>query len=191
MAVATLIAVDCYLRPSEMLTMTRSSLVPPAPETGESWSLFLHPSSIGARSKVGESDETMVLNSRRLRFLTPVLEVLANSGDPQDKLWAFDYGTFYKTLAQVGRALGVPLVPYVLRHSGVTIDRAEGARTAEEAQKRGRWRQAKSMRRYEKAGRLADSWRHLRGSVQQHCRQMSTRIAEIIVGGSRAPPIPA
>jgi hypothetical protein len=140
---------------------------------------------------VGESDETVVLNSRRLRFLAPVLQVLATSGDPSDPLWSFDYGTFYKTLAQVGRTLGVPLVPYVMRHSGVTIDRAEGTRTAEEAQKRGRWRQAKSMRRYEKAGRLADSWRHLGGSVQQHCRQMSARIAEFIVGGGRPPTIPA
>ena len=190
MAIAVLIAMDCYLRPSELLSITSGSLVPPSPESGNSWALLLHPSSKGALSKVGESDETLLLNSRRLTFLRPALEILGRSGSTEKSLWSFDYSSLYKALASIGRELGIALVPYIMRHSGVTIDRATGERSQEEAQKRGRWKQASSMRRYEKAGRLGDSWRLLRPEVQQHCRQMASRLAEFIVGGAVPPRIP-
>ena len=119
MAIAVLIAVDCYLRPSELLGITIGSLVPPSPESGTSWSLLLHPSSRGARSKVGESDETLLLNSRRLTFLRPALEILGRSGDTEKPLWSFDYPSLYRALASIGRELGIALVPYIMRVTAV------------------------------------------------------------------------
>ena len=60
------------------------------------------------------------------------------------------------------RALGVPeAVPYQARHSGPSIDLALRRRELASAKKRGRWRTDRSLRRYEKAGRLlsvADRW---------------------------------
>ena len=189
-AIAVLVGVDCYLRPSELLGLTPASLVPPSPESSGAWALLLHPSSRFARSKVGESDETLLLNSDRLRFLQPVFEVLAKTGRDDVPLWNCDYPTFFKLLTGIGKRLGVSLVPYAMRHSGVTIDRAERKRSQEEAQRRGRWKQASSMRRYEKSGRLGDSWRQLGPSVQTHCQQMRGRIAEFVVGGAMPPPPP-
>ena len=190
MAIAVLLGVDTYLRPSELLGLTAGSLIPPSPETGESWSLLLHPASRGARSKVGESDETILLNSRRLAFLTPALAVLARE-QPDLRLWSFDYASLYRVIAEVGKAMNIALVPYIMRHSGVTIDRAENARSVEECQKRGRWKHPASMRRYEKSGRLGDSWRLLSPTLQTHCRQMKARLAEIVVGGAQPPRLPA
>ena len=95
MALAVLIGVDAYLRPSELLALTTTSLVLPASETEGSWSLLLHPSSQGARSKVGESDETILLNSRRLAFLTPALKVLYESAPADTPLWPYDYLSFF------------------------------------------------------------------------------------------------
>ena len=190
MAIAILIGVDAYLRPSELLSLRTSSLVPPSPESGDSWSLLLHPSSRGARSKVGESDETVLLNSRRLTFLQPALRLLAEEGQDQP-LWHFDYPTLYRTLAEIGRKMNLIIVPYLMRHSGVSIDRAEQVRSTEECQKRGRWKHPSSMRRYEKTGRLGDSWRLLHSSLQTHCRQMTSRLPELVVGGGRPPQLPA
>jgi hypothetical protein len=189
MAIAILVGVDAYLRPSELVALTAGSLVPPSPESGEAWSLLLHPASRGARSKVGESDETIMLNSPRLAFLKPALEILARS-PPDTPLWPFDYSMLYRTIAEVGKSMNIALVPYIMRHSGVTIDRAENARSVEECQKRGRWKQPSSMRRYEKSGRLGDSWRLLGTAMQTHCKQMRARITEFLVGGARPPRLP-
>ena len=189
-AIAVLVGVGCYLRPSELLALTPASFVPPSPESSGAWAVLLHPSSRFAKSKVGESDETILLNSERLSFLRPAFTLLARSGRDDIRLWSCDYPSFFRLLTTVGRSLGVPLVPYTMRHSGVTIDRAERQRTQEEAQMRGRWKQQSSMRRYEKSGRLADSWRQLQPAVQVHCRQMRGRIAEFVVGGAMPPPPP-
>ena len=125
-------------------------------------------------------------------FLTlPSSKVLASTSAADAPLWPFNYTELYRSLAEIGRALGIALVPNIMRHSGVTIDRAENARSAEECQKRGRWKQASSMRRYEKSGRLGDSWRLLRPAVQVHCRQMTSRLPEFVVGGAAPPRIPA
>jgi hypothetical protein len=96
----------------------------------------------------------------------------------------------YRTIAEIGKSMGIALVPYILRHSGVTVDRAENARSTEECQKRGRWKHPSSMRRYEKAGRLGDSWRLLSVAMQTHCKQMKAKLPEIVAGGARPPRLP-
>ena len=189
MAIAILVGVDAYLRPSELIALTAGSLVPPSPESREAWSLLLHPASRGARSKVGESDETILLNSPRLAFLKPAFEILARS-PPDTPLRSFDYSMLYRTIAEVGKSMNIALVPYIMRHSGVTIDRAENARSVEECQKRGRWKQPSSMRRYEKSGRPGDSWRLLGPHMQTHCKQMKVMISEILVGGAQPSRLP-
>ena len=174
---------------SELLSLSTDSLVPPAPETGSSWSLLLHPSSMGAKSKIGESNETIILNSRRLAFIISALRVMYEAGKSAQPLWPCDYATFYRLLTETGRPLGISLVPYSMRHSGVTIDRASRARSQEEAQRRGRWKQATSMRRNEKGGRLGDSWRQLRRDVQDHCQMMKARGSSGLEESAMAPSV--
>jgi hypothetical protein len=122
-------------------------------------------------------------------FLKSAFEILARS-PPDTPLWSFDYSMLYRTIAEVGKSMNIALVPYIMRHSGVTIDRAENARSVEECQKRGRWKQPSSMRRYEKSGRLGDSWRLLGPHMQTHCKQMKVMISEILVGGAQPPRLP-
>ena len=47
------------------------------------------------------------------------------------------------------------LSPHCLRHGAASSDFATGARRLDELQRRGRWKAAASVRRYEKSGRLA------------------------------------
>ena len=78
----------------------------------------------------------------------------------------YTYARFYKMFVETALAANCPAVPYQGRHSGISIDRASGERTQEEAQKRGRWRAQASVRRYEKAGRLNDAWQRLPQQVK-------------------------
>ena len=50
---------------------------------------------------------------------------------------------------------GIAEHPYCLRHGGASHDRGTAFRSLAEVAKRGRWRSAASVRRYEKHGRLA------------------------------------
>ena len=82
------------------------------------------------------------------------------------------------------------LVPYMLRHSGVTHDILNRLRPLEEAQKRGRWQSRKSMNRYEKHTRMA-------GTMSQFSREkrayfdMCEKQLEAVILGRKAPPAPA
>ena len=54
--------------------------------------------------------------------------------------------------------IGVNAVPHQMRHSGVSIDRATDRQILESISKRDRWMSQKSVIRYEKIGRLNDTW---------------------------------
>ncbi|CAK0892251.1 unnamed protein product, partial [Prorocentrum cordatum] len=64
-AVLTLIMVEGYLRPGEMLGLTPASFLPPAPGGVATWALLLFPQEGNLRSKTGESDDSIPLDSRR------------------------------------------------------------------------------------------------------------------------------
>ena len=76
--------------------------------------------------------------------------------------------------------LGV--VSYARRHSGPSIDRAQGRRSLQEVQKRGRWRQPKSVNRYEKAGRLGMSVRALASEQLVFCKHAERHLGDFICG---------
>ena len=116
------------------------------------------------RSKTGESDERVVLDNPRIKFLEPILEALHNKS-PQLHIVDMQYPAFHRLFTQASRDLGLDLVPYLARHSGASIDRATGFRSLAEVQRMGRWQAPRSVRRYEKMGRLNDTWRSL--SVKQ------------------------
>ena len=183
MSVAVLLMVDAYLRPSELLSLRRSSLLPPAPWTGRAWSILLFPEKELPRSKTGESDDTIMLNSARTMWMDAVWRTLA-AGKPDELLFPFGYGPFFKMLTATGRRHGLDLVPYQGRHSGISIDRAENARSHMEAMKRGRWRSERSVRRYEKAGRLNDVWTRLPANTKASAEKAERRIKSVILHGS-------
>eukprot|EP00959_Pyramimonas_sp_CCMP1952_P237004 4953000-Pyramimonas_sp.AAC.1 len=63
--------VDAYLGPSELLSLRRGSLVPPAHGGFRDWSLRLFPQEEAKRRKVGGADDTAVMISERTRWADP------------------------------------------------------------------------------------------------------------------------
>ena len=98
-----------------------------------------HQTSKNAETKAGDFNDSVVLDSREFRWLSPLWTCLQR-GDPEAPLWDFSYPVVVRSLREVGKEMGLEeLVPYQLRHSGASHDRLSGARTQDEARKRGRW----------------------------------------------------
>ena len=186
MAVLTLLLVDGYLRPCDAFPLTASQLLPPATGIARTWALLLFPSEIGATSKTGESDDTILLDSAHLQWLNPVWQVLHDQ-EPDALLFPFGYAMYTTEFKKAATAMGVPdAVPYQARHSGPSIDLALRRRELGAAKKRGRWKTDRSLRRYEKAGRLlrvADRWT----AAQRSHFNRSAELVEALILGRGAP----
>jgi hypothetical protein len=166
-ALAILIGTVFYLRPGELLGLRVRHAVPPLPEAGprhRRWSLVLHEfAGEGSRpSKTGVFDECLILDLPKHQFLGAGLQRLTANREAQAALFQCTPAQLAAALKEGAARLGVPTPPlaYQLRHSGPSIDFADGTRTLAEIKRRGRWRADSSMRRYEKGSQLT---RFLRG----------------------------
>eukprot|EP00959_Pyramimonas_sp_CCMP1952_P474166 9502976-Pyramimonas_sp.AAC.1 len=91
MAVFVIMAVSTYLRPGALLTVQGSDLIPPAQGVTPHWAVLVHPQERLGRSKTGESDVSILLDSVWTMELNPLwerLRAVAGGG----ALWDFDYG---------------------------------------------------------------------------------------------------
>ena len=120
-------------------------MLPPVAGVSEFWSLLLH-----LEEGVTEVENAILLDSPFLvSSIGPML------GHPDGHLFEFNYTDFLEQFRVSRKRLGLDdLVPYLMRHSGVSIELNSKCRSQQEAQKRGRWRQHLSMARYEKRSRL-------------------------------------
>ena len=152
MAVFIMISLSCYLRPTTAMRIRRCDLIPPQRGISQHWCLLASPEDAGVPGKTGTYDDRFVLDSSYLAG--QVLTVLRADGSSAC-VWAFDWPDFLRQWRLSKARLGVrDLVPYMLRHSGASIDRQSHARLHTEVQKRGIWKQHRSMARYEKGARL-------------------------------------
>ena len=104
--------------------------------------------------------------------------------------WGLAYWKVVEKLQEARSAVPMPfrIVPYQLRHSGPSIDRSRDCRTQAEAQKRGRWRTAKSLTRYWKRARMGNLLLEVAAAVQARCLAAEARIGDIGWRGLRAAP---
>ena len=190
MAVATVMCVIFYLRPSELLDLRTCQLVPPLTD-GRSyqrrWTLVLHPMELGRPSKTNRWDDSRMLDLDEHQFLAPALARLRGPGEGSDrKLFSFDYPTWARAYRRAGLELGLevlgPPTLYGLRHAGASLDYALGRRTMLEIQHRGNWAAPNSMRRYQKAGRLVEQLHLLAPGARQAALRCATRIGSILGG---------
>jgi len=189
-AVCLLLMLSTYLRPSAAISLRKGSLQSPAPGATKVWSVLAHPEEEGTTSKTGERDVSILVDSKWIQFLGPAWEILTK-GSPADPLWDFNYLEFLTDFKTVAAMLNAPrTVPYQLRHSGASVDRASGERTTEDVRRRGRWRSANSIARYEKPARLATSLRQHSSDMQSHFDQCERVLESVLLFGAPAPALP-
>ena len=69
-----LVMFEAYLRPGEMLSLKPSSFLAPTEGGVRSWVILLFRQTTTARSKTGEADDTISLDSKRCLWMEPVFE---------------------------------------------------------------------------------------------------------------------
>lgn len=100
--------------------------------------------------------ETLLHRAGRA-WIAQLLVALKRSTSDLHKVFCVDLPQYEKIFARAVDACGfqrMRLTPHCCRHGGASADFARQLRTLVEVQRRGRWRAASSVRRYEKAGRL-------------------------------------
>eukprot|EP00435_Cladocopium_sp_Y103_P034787 s2991_g9.t1 len=183
MAIFVMVAVSSYARPSELLRMRVFSLVRPSAGITSSWSLLLSPEDLPERSKTGDFDVSIALDSPFLRGWSDTVFSHMKKLHPEDPLWDFDSNEYFRAFKKVTEHLGLDnLTPYQTRHSGPSIDRAKGHRTQLEVMKRGQWKSQSSVVRYEKAARLAATFNTLPMELQSHARLCEEELGGIMLG---------
>ncbi|CAK0838915.1 unnamed protein product [Prorocentrum cordatum] len=184
-----LIMVECYLRPGEMLSLTSDSFLAPAEHAVQIWVVWLFPEAGVARSKVGSADDTIPCDSGRCPWMCHIFKALKDRQSSRPLL-DLSYPQFLCLFRRAATNIGVDVVPYQGRHSGASLDRATGRRFLEEVQKRGRWAAMSSVKRYEKSGRLNESWEKLSDASKAHCAAAANLLQEVLLLGrpALAPP---
>lgn len=147
--IGALLAFDCYLRVSELVSLRRSDVALPRDDrlgvdTGSSFV------ALRIRKTKRALNLWVTVKSPLARVL--LLELLPGLG-AEDKVFPFTAATFRRRLQRVCRLLGVaPYVPHSLRHGGATHDHLAGV-SIEDIMARGRWASVRSARHYVQAGR--------------------------------------
>ena len=169
------------MRPHELMQVQPEDLSPPSRSVMNDWSLLVCPQERGARTKTGAVDDSVTLDCKWLNWMAPVWAALARAphGRP---VWTFTYAQLVAKFKNACLALDVSAVPYMMRHSGPSIDRAGNYRNIEEIRKRGRWASHKSVVRYEKAGRLSKAWHDLPAVTREKCMQSEVLLEATVLG---------
>jgi hypothetical protein len=189
LAAMVLLMVITYLRPKELLMLTSRNFSRPTSSGVNAWVLVLFPQEGAARSKTNESDDTVPINSVLARWMDPIWEALKNESS-LEPLIGMDYPALLKEFKSGSAEIGLEMSPGLGRHSGASIDRALALRSLAEIQKMGRWATFASVRRYEKEGRINDSWASLSPAQQAYC-MVCERELQTAMLRNRAPALPA
>lgn len=126
--------------------------------------LLFAPGDTSQRCTNFDQDDAVLVGDRRNPWVADVLaQVIRIRG--HGKLFAHlslaaYEGLVRKAAAEIEIAL-LYVSPHVVRHAGPSRDRLDRARSVAEIQRRGRWRCAHSMRRYEKEGKSLRQWNAL------------------------------
>ena len=110
-AVLTLGMFEAYLQLGEMQSLRLSSFLAPTVGGVRSWVKLLFRLTGTARSKTGEPDETISLDSKRCLWMGPVFESLQRR-QPQDKpLLNLNYAEYLLLFRRAVANLQVDMVP--------------------------------------------------------------------------------
>jgi len=180
-AMAILLMFTAYLRPGEAMDLQVRDLIAPMPGQG-GFPLHLHPAERREQSKVGLSDESLLLNSPLMPWLGPALQFLPRKTNYLLDLTYDQLVNQWKmALTRLGLAANHAVL-YQLRHSGPSHDRFHQLRSALEVKQRGRWQSDHSVRRYEAHARINQEFHLLPKAVQTHCLKMEQVLPRMVRG---------
>ena len=111
-----------------MFDLKAGDLVAPVAGIHGEWSLLVHPEERKSRSKTGEWDMSIILDSSWMPWVGPVLKALSQLS-PDESIWDFSYHDLLKMFHKCGKEIGVPhLTP---TSAGTAGHRGTGVRTCE------------------------------------------------------------
>ena len=151
---ACLLMWSCYLRPSEVLDLHAGDVLAPSSSCPHV-SLLLHPQERGISSKVGEFDDGVTLDTKGLEWLGPWILRQARRKEPTEKLFSFRYQDMIVWFKDAMKEWNLrDGILYRMRHGGASHDIVHGQRHITAVNKRGRWSNDLSLKRYAKEVRL-------------------------------------
>ena len=160
-AILLCVQLDTYLRPSEVLSITKDHLAPPRGRRYPFWGLIIAPSDLGAMTKTGTSDDSVILGDlKHNAWLGPLFTKFVKTA-PYNLFQDISIGSLEKWLHSTCKTLmykSTCVLPHVLRHSGPSNDIYHKRRSLLDVQRRGRWKAKSSVSRYEKHALLVQRW---------------------------------
>ncbi|OLQ10494.1 hypothetical protein AK812_SmicGene5815 [Symbiodinium microadriaticum] len=177
-----------YLRPSEPFRLRVQDIVRPIRKAAgpyKKYAILLHPTEMGIPSKTQQWDEMLSLDLEVHRFLGPALvEVLQlRTRNKQEAAFKVKMAEVISFLENAWKKegftpMGEPHL-YRLRHGGASYESANRLRDLTAIQARGRWQTLKSVKNYEKGGRLQQLFGSLDEVVQRRCLEAAARLPKL------------
>lgn len=195
MAVATLIAHQCYLRPDELHSLRRRDVIAPQGGRGGEgcWSLLLGPVDLRRPTKTGIFDDSVLVDHPMLLWLGRHIARLKTCGDQEEPIWPFTRAAYGRQFAKGVRRLQLGhwgFVPYSLRHSGPSWDRNDRRLSLLEIQRRGRWLDPRTVVRYERSSKISALLSTLSRTWVSYLRLCETHLRQYVEGDIPCPKLP-
>ena len=187
---------DTYLRFTEAHDLQGGDLLKPAPRVAAAfrhWAVRIRPEEKEEPTKGGQFDDVLKLDSPDMKFLGPALHRLRVRQGDKARLFSFSPSQMRDRWAWAQKALGIEHMNYCIhqtRHGGASRDAEEKRRTREAIQKRGRWKSAVMLNRYEKNGRLQKSFEGISDATLDWCEFCKAHLDSLLRGCTSRLPRP-
>ena len=150
-AVATLLAVDGYLRPSEVLALRTQDFFKSGRGRTLKWSVVVAPLSRGVPAKNRQFDDGFVAGAYDRHHVAELISALVSRAPLNTRVLApLTLPRWEQLCRDFNRSEGARLCPHGLRHTGPSHDFAVHKAGLHDIQLRGRWLATQSCRRYTK-----------------------------------------
>ena len=194
-ALALVIGFITYLRPGELLTLSKKHLIAPYPSAGLChWSIIYRLVEDGKPTKSGEFEEAVSIDGPWATWLTPILEALHHRLGAEQGVWMGLTADQLINMLRVAATrlnlahLGVEW--YNVRHGGASHDAVFKLRETLQIQKRLRHSSLNTVRRYEKSAKLASELRRADKEVVQYGQTVIDRLHLVFAQRSQLPKLP-
>ena len=102
---------------------------------------------------------------------------------PTELLLPFSYPSYLALFDRCRRRINRPaMVPYQTRHTGPAVDMARGPRDRVGIKDRGRWKNDKSVARYEQQARLGPSFQQFQPALKSHLLACEEKLGGLLCG---------